>query len=412
MIPLRLSESGSTWGGVSTSQLIRDFGSPLYVYDEACFTARLTQFRQAFRRVQPKILYAAKANSNLEVLKCFQCKGTGLDTVSINEVRLGLKAGFSKQDILFTPNGVPFEELQEAIELGVRINIENLSYLRKLVKDQQFNSAISLRLNPHLQLSEEDSATQWYEDSKFGIPLSQFDGVREILKGSEIEVEGLHIHSSSVIQGPKVFKEMVGVLLGLASSFPDLKFIDFGGGLGVPYRENEEEVDIEGIGDSLFEQVQKFFPDENQRPEFWFEPGRFLTSDAGILIAKVTVIKESSNTCFAFLDTGFNHLVRPQMYGAYHRIVNLSSPMKPLERYTVVGNICETDAFAKDYEMPELQEGDLVGILNAGAYGYSMASQYNLRGRPAEVLIQEGEPRLIRARETFEDIVVGSLRES
>ena len=379
-------------------------GTPLYVYDGDIIETQFRKLTGAFQSVNIKVKYALKANSNLSVLRLMKKLGSGLDAVSIEEVNLGLKAGFSPGEILFTPNGVSFDEISQAVEIGVKINIDNISVLEHFGHDFGNKVPCCLRLNPHIMAGGNTHIQTGHIDSKFGISIYQLRHVERILKNYGIRVNGLHIHTGSEILDSSVYLRVADLMFETAQSFPDLEFIDFGSGFKVAYKDEDAVTDIEELGRELSNRFIDFCKSYGRDLELWFEPGKFLVSECGLLLVRVNVIKQTLSTVFAGVDSGQNHLIRPMFYDAHHHIFNLSNPEGKPRIYSVVGYICETDTLGWDRKISEIREGDILAICNAGAYGYSMSNNYNSRMRPAEVLLYKGKPHLIRRRETMEDL--------
>ena len=395
---------------IPLTQLAQQFGTPLYVYDADIILRQLSTFRKAFEGIDLQIFYAAKALTNINILRFMLQQGTGLDTVSLAEIQMGLKAGFSPNQIIFTPNCVAFEEIEEAVKLGVLINIENLPNLEKF--GQNFGGQIPccIRLHPHISTKHESQKVDdWHKQSKFGIARSQIEAVHNLRKSYGLKINGIHIHSSSKIMSPEVFLEGANIVFDIAKDFPDLEFLDFGGGIKVNYHEDESAIDIAALSSAFVPAFQQFCKAYGRELKVCFEPGRFLVSECGILLTEANVIKNNGSIDIVGVNSGFNHLIRPMMYGAYHRILNISNPNGIAQTYNVVGNICEIDNFAVQRELPEVRGGDLLAILNAGAYGYSMASTYNARFRPAEVFVVNGKAHLIRRRDTLEDLMANQV---
>ena len=386
------------------------FGTPLYVYDAATITRQYRKLEEAFSLRPTRFFYACKSLSNVAILRHILHLGAGLDCVSINEVKLGLHAGFLPQNILFTPNSVTFAEVAEAKNLGVNLNIDNISLLERFGATYGGSYPVCVRLNPHIEAGGNYKIQTGHIDSKFGISIHQLRHLERVVKSTGLHVRGLHMHTGSEIKDVEVFLRGLAVLFDAAGRFPDLEFLDLGSGFKVPYRPDETETDVAELGrrvDAAFSS----FEEEYGRPlECWFEPGKYLVSESGSLLVNVAVVKQTTATVFAGVNSGFNHLIRPMFYESYHRISNLTNPNGAERLYTVVGNICETDTFAWDRLLPEIHENDLLVFHNAGAYGFEMSSSYNSRLRPAEVLHEEsGELRLIRRRQTFEDLLAGQV---
>ncbi|MBU2928403.1 diaminopimelate decarboxylase [Winogradskyella psychrotolerans] len=386
-------------------QIAKDFGSPVYVYDAEKIETQYKRLTKAFSKVKHlKLNYAVKALSNISVLKLFNKLGSGIDTVSIQELRLGLKAGFKPENIIFTPNGVSLEEIEEAAKLGVQINIDNLSIL------EQFGTKhpkvpVCIRINPHVMAGGNTNISVGHIDSKFGISIHQIPLLLRIVENTKMNINGIHMHTGSDILDIDVFLYASEILFETAKNFKTLEFIDFGSGFKVPYKKGDIETNIEELGDKLAQRFNEFCKEYGKDLTLAFEPGKFLVSEAGVFLAKVNVVKQTTSTVFAQIDSGFNHLIRPMLYGSKHDILNISNPKGRERFYSVVGYICETDTFANNRRIPEINEGDILCFKNAGAYCYSMASNYNSRYRPAEVLLYKGKAQLIRKRETFDDIL-------
>ncbi|WP_425420860.1 diaminopimelate decarboxylase [Phaeodactylibacter xiamenensis] len=391
-------------GGVDPLQLIEEYGCPLYVYDSAIIQRQYKRMENAMKVKRLQLNYACKALSNINILKLFRKMGSGLDTVSVQEVSIGIRAGFDPQDIIFTPNCVSLEEIEEAVSYGVKINIDNTSILEQF--GQAFpDTPVCIRINPHIMAGANAKTSVGHIDSKFGISFHQMPLVHRIVEATGLKVEGVHMHTGSDILDPEVFLSGAEILLNIAKEFPDLDYIDFGSGFKVAYKPGDVETDIEELGSRISERFNKFCEEYGKDLKLMFEPGKFMVSEAGYFFAQVNVIKQTTSTVFAGVDSGLNHFIRPMFYNAYHKITNISRPKGKARFYTVVGYICETDTFGINRQMTELQEGDFICMHNAGAYCFSMASNYNSRYRPAEVLVHEGQAYLIRKRENMEDLL-------
>ena len=390
-------------------QIAKEYGSPVYVYDAEKITSQYKRLTKAFNSVKNlRVNYAVKALSNISVLKLFNSMGSGLDTVSIQEVQLGLKAGFKPENIIYTPNGVSLEEIENVAELGVQINIDNLSIL------EQFGSKhpkipVCIRINPHVMAGGNTNISVGHIDSKFGISIHQIPLLLRIVENTNMTINGIHMHTGSDILDIDVFLYASEILFETAKNFKNLEFIDFGSGFKVPYKRGDIETNIEELGKKLSKRFNSFCKEYGKDLTLAFEPGKFLVSEAGVFLARVNVVKQTTSTVFAQIDSGFNHLIRPMLYGSQHEIENISNPKGRERFYSVVGYICETDTFANNRRISEINEGDILCFKNAGAYCFTMSSNYNSRYRPAEVLIYKGKPQLIRQRETFEDILRNQL---
>ncbi|PPK86706.1 diaminopimelate decarboxylase [Neolewinella xylanilytica] len=391
--------------GLDLLSVVEEFGAPLYVYDADRMKRQYDRINRAFSGVKRlRINYACKALTNLNILRLFRQWGSGLDTVSMQEVDLGLMAGFDPHDILFTPNCVGLDEVNEAVGKGVRMNIDNISILEQF-GDQHRGVPVCIRLNPHIMAGGNSKISVGHIDSKFGISIHQVPHVLKIVNALNLKVEGLHMHTGSDILDAQVFLQGVEILLRAAADFPDLDYIDFGSGFKVPYKEGGIATDIEDLGQRLSTRFNEFCGEYGRELELMFEPGKFLVSEAGTFLVKTNVVKTTPATVFAGVDSGLNHFIRPMFYDAYHHITNISNPSGKPRIYTVVGYICETDTFGINRQLSEVREGDILALANAGAYCFMMSSNYNSRYRPAEVMILDGNAHLIRRRETMEDLL-------
>ena len=387
--------------------IAREHGSPVYVYDANVIVAQYERLVSAFAKAKNlRIHYAVKALSNISILKLFKQLGAGLDTVSLQEVELGLAAGVDPKKIIFTPNGVSLEEIEKVAEKGVQINIDNLSILEQFGSKHP-RTPVCIRINPHVMAGGNANISVGHIDSKFGISIHQIPHILRIVENTGMTVNGVHMHTGSDILDIGVFLYATEILFETAAKFKDLEFIDFGSGFKVPYKEGDVSTDIEDLGEQLSERFNAFCKSYGRDITMAFEPGKFLVSEAGHFLAQVNVVKQTTSTVFAGVDSGFNHLIRPMLYGSYHGIKNISNPEGKNRFYSVVGYICETDTFANNRQISEITEGDILSFSNAGAYCFSMASNYNSRYRPAEVLWYDGAAHLIRERETMKDILKG-----
>ena len=387
----------------------QEYESPVYVYDAHKIEAQYNRLQNAFKQVKDlRINYAVKALSNISILKLLNSFGSGMDTVSFQEIRLALEAGISPEKIIFTPNGVSLEEIEQASALGVQINIDNLSIL------EQFGAKhpevpVCIRINPHVMAGGNTNISVGHIDSKFGISIHQMPHIKRIVENTKMRINGIHMHTGSDILDIDVFLYASEILFDAATNFENLDFIDFGSGFKVPYKEGDIETDIEELGEKLSKRFNEFCANYGKELTLAFEPGKFLVSEAGKFLVKVNVVKQTTSTVFAQVDSGFNHLIRPMLYGSQHEIANISNPNGRERFYSVVGYICETDTFANNRRISEISEGDILAFSNAGAYCFSMASNYNSRYRPAEVLLRDGKAYLIRKRETFDDILKNQI---
>ena len=383
----------------------KEFGTPVYVYHAEKIAAQYQKLKTAFEGQDVLFFYASKALTNVNILSYIRSLGANVDCSSINEAKLAIHAGFSPENILYTSNGISFDEIAEAKDLGININIDSLSNLDKFGEAYGSSYPVGIRLRPNILAGGNLKISTGHDKSKFGIPVEQVDQILEIVSKYQLNIKTLHIHTGSEIKDVGIFVQGIDVLFQLSHHFKDLKVIDLGGGFKVPYKEGDSETDINLLAENVKSKFQKYEAETGRHLQVWFEPGKFLVSEAGYLITEVNVLKETSATTFVSVNSGFNHLLRPMFYDAYHRIENISNKDGKPGTYTVVGNICETDTFAWQREITETKEGDLLVFHNAGAYGFEMASNFNSRYRPAEVMVMEGKPVLIRRRETFEDLL-------
>lgn len=393
---------------VTTNQLTKiaqEHGTPVYVYDRQKMEEKYLKLSDAFKNQKVKIYYACKALSNINILKIFNKIGAGLDTVSINEVHLGLKAGFELKNIVFTPNCVDFEEIKQAVALGVHINIDNISILEQFGNLYGNSYPIMIRFNPHILAGGNFNISTGHIDSKFGISIHQLRHVIRIVKTTQIRVEGLHMHTGSEIKDIEVFIQGLEVMLNIVTQFEDVKYLDLGSGFKVPYQAEDKETDVKLLASKLESKLLEFQKEENRTLEIWFEPGKYLVSESGYFITKANVIKPTPATVFVGINSGFHHLIRPMFYNSYHYIENISNPKGTERIYTIVGHLCETDTFAWDRVLNEVNEGDLIVFHNAGAYCYEMSMNYNSRCKPAEILIDHDKISLIRTAETPEELL-------
>lgn len=396
-------------GGVDPIDLIRKYDAPLYVYEADTMKNQYDGMIKSFSVKRFKINYACKALTNISILKYFKSLGSGLDCVSVQEVRIGLKAGYEPKDIIYTPNCVGIDEIIQAKEFGVRINIDNISILEQFGTLFHDEYPVCIRINPHIMAGGNDKISVGHIDSKFGISIHQLPHVLRIVKATHLKIEGLHMHTGSDILDSEVFLLGAEIMLNAASSFENLDYIDFGSGFKVPYKDDGIKTDISDLGQKISLRFNQFCQEYGKDIMLMFEPGKYLVSEAGYFFVRVNVVKQTTSTVFAGVDSGLNHLIRPMFYNAYHKIVNISKTEGRERIYTVVGYICETDTFGSERKLHEVAEGDILAFYNAGAYCHAMSSNYNSRYRPAEVLILNGKDYLIRERESLEDLLKNQI---
>lgn len=390
-------------------KIAQEHDTPVYVYHAERISDQYQKLSKAFSNCQSKFFYACKSLTNISILKHIHSLGASLDCVSINEVKLGLLAGFSADHILFTPNCVDFEEILEAKNLGVNLNIDNISMLERFGNTFGDSYPICIRVNPHIMAGGNVKISTGHIDSKFGISVHQLRHIERIVKTTNLRIEGIHMHTGSEIKDIEVFLMGLDVMFDVANHFPNLRYIDMGSGFKVAYQPGDKETDVDMLGEKVSEAFKAYEKGTGRKLEVWFEPGKYLVSQSGYFIVKANVIKQTPATVFVGVNSGFNHLIRPMMYDAYHHIENVSNPDGTQRIYTVVGNICETDTFAWDRTLPEVREGDLLVMKNAGAYGFEMSSNFNSRLKPAEVMVKNEEVVLIRKRDNFEDLLKNQI---
>jgi diaminopimelate decarboxylase len=393
---------------LSKEQLINvanEFGTPVYVYHAEKIAEQYKKLQTAFSKCDAKFFYACKSLTNINILKWMREIGASLDCVSINEVKLGLKAGYDPHNILYTPNCVDLEEIESAKDLGVNINIDNISILEQFGNKYGSSYPVCIRLNPHIMAGGNYKISTGHVDSKFGISIHQMRHIERVVKSTRLRVNGLHMHTGSEIKDVNVFLQGLEVMFEMATHFNELEFIDLGSGFKVSYQADDTETDVNQLGAKVAEAFAAFEKETGKRFQIWFEPGKYLVSEAGYFIVKANVIKQTTATVFVGVNSGFNHLIRPMFYESYHRIENITNSKGAERIYTVVGNICETDTFAWDRKINEVREGDYLVFYNAGAYGFEMSSNFNSRLKPAEVLVKDGKAYLIRSRDVFEDLL-------
>lgn len=411
---MQLSDQGYRIQDIDVLDIAAKFGLPLYVYDADKIIEKIDLLRSSFSGVNLKIKYAAKALSNVSILRLMHQQGLDVEVVSVNEARLALLAGFEPDQIMYTPSGNAWTEIQEALHMGLQLNADSLPLLEQIGQTYGDRFPVALRINPSIAEGGSFKIQTGHENSKFGIPNQYRDRIQAIVLKYRIPIVGLHIHTGSDFKDSSTFLKIADVLFEIAEDYPDLRFIDFGSGFKVPYHEGDYSTNLTDLGAKVSAAFRAFCDRYGRDLQLCFEPGKLLVSESGHLLVSVNVVKENPTRTFVQVDSGLNHLIRPMMYDAWHDIKNISNPPKsrptgPEKLYTVVGYICETDTFATDRPLPDVRPGDVLSFENAGAYGFSMASTYNARLRPAEVLVYEGTPYLIRQRETFADLLRGQV---
>lgn len=385
------------------------FGTPIYLYDLKIIENQFDKLNKELSVLENyKIHFAAKSLSNISILKFIKNMGAGLDAVSIEEVMIGLKCGFNKDEILYTPNGVSFEEIKQAFKLGVKINLDSIESIKDFVNEFG-NQSITVRINPGIYAGGNDNVSVGHSESKFGIPEERIDELLDIEKKGKVKITGLHIHTGSDITKNNQFKDGIMKIFSIARDFRNIESIDLGGGIKIPYYKNDTLTNLNDYVKEVSKELKKFELEFNKKLKLIFEPGKFLVSDCGFFITKVNYIKSTKTKDFLQVDSGFNHLLRPTLYGSHHEIINLSNPAGKKKEYDVVGYICEKDTFAEKRKISETSIGDLICFKNAGAYGFNMSSNYNSRLKPAEVCIYNNKIFKIREAQSLKDLLIGQI---
>jgi diaminopimelate decarboxylase len=381
------------------------YGTPLYVYHGEKIEAQYQNLLTHFSTKSTRFFYACKSLTNIHILNLVKNTGCNIDCSSINEVKLAIHVGFDVENILYTSNSVAFEEIKEAVSLGVHVNIDSLSNVEKFGAAFGGRYPVGIRIRPDIMAGGNLKISTGHDKSKFGIPLTEKDALKNIQTKYGIKISALHIHTGSEIKDVAVFLQSAKVFEALLPDFPTVNILDFGGGFKVPYMPGEKGTDMAILGAEVNKIMEKLSATMGRNLTAWFEPGKYLVSESGYFITQVNVLKKSGEIEFAGINSGLNHLIRPMFYDAYHHIVNISAPNKEEKKYAVVGNICETDTFAWDRPIASIEEGDYLVFFNAGAYGYEMSSNYNARYKPAQVLFKNGKASLISRADTFEDLL-------
>lgn len=390
-------------------QAAEDFGLPLYVYDAGVITRQVRQLREAFHLPRLEIRYACKALHTIGVLRHLLAEGCGMDTVSPNEAIAAQRAGANARDISFTPNGVRLDEYDWAIRAGYRVHIDRLDVLTWIANHHP-GAAVTLRFNPGIQAGGHEKLQVGISGSKFGFPANEVGELIRLIRDSTLRVNGVHMHLGSDIENTAQFLDALEFLLGLAGHFTDgLEHVDIGGGFKVRYHPADPVFDMQAFGKAVSDRFARFCSAVGRPITLVLEPGKYLVSEAGYLLLQVTSVRERQPASMAWVQSGFNHFLRPMYYGAYHHFLHLNRPEGPERCYDIVGYLCETDTFATGRWLPELRAGDILCLCSAGAYGITMASQYNLRPRPAECLYSGDAVSLIRRRETTDDLLATDL---
>ena len=408
------SEQTNFFAGSKPADLIKEFGSPLYVYNEAILRKRSREMAELVSYPHFKSNYSAKANSNLTLLKIIREEGLHADAMSPGEIHVLLAAGFKPEELFFVANNISAEEMEYAIEKGVLVSCDSLSQLKQFGRMNP-GGKVAVRFNPGVGAGHHEKVITAGKNTKFGVNIEFVHDVKVILKEYRLRLVGINQHIGSLFMEATPYLEGVKSLLGIAEQFGELEFVDMGGGFGIPYhkQEGQERLQLDETGRRLTELLENWTTTHGRKIKVKMEPGRYVVAECGVLLGTVHTVKQNGNKTYVGTDIGFNVLIRPAMYDSHHDIElyrnNEIVKAEKTNTVTVVGNICESgDIIAKDRELPPAKEGDIMGIMDAGAYGYSMSSNYNNRLRPAEVLIGlDSPPRLIRRRDTIEDLMKG-----
>ncbi len=401
-----------------TTDLITDivdrFDTPAYIYDESTIRNKCRDLKKVFEDLPVKWLYAIKANDNPFILDVIAAEGFGFDTVSFEEVLLSLHFQDNPKDIFYTENNMTDREMEEAIQSGVSVNIGSFSRLESYFRHEKTEKC-SIRIKPDIGDGHHERVDTGNIDSKFGIRMDIIPECLELAKKYGKKITGLHMHIGSGIKNAGNLAEAMSRLLKLSEQFPDLEMINFGGGIPVPYREDEEDFSLDDLHKIAYPILKEDYEKRSGNITYRFEPGRFVVAQSGGLLTRVISVKDQGRKTYLGTDTGFNHLARPMIYDAYHRVYNINRMDKPATKtYEISGNICESgDILAENRSLPETQEGDILIFADAGAYGMTMASEYNRRAYPAEVLVTESkELKLIRPRKSAEETISDFFRDT
>ena len=406
---MKITDNKLYLGDIPVDTIMQEYGSPLYVYDESVLRSQFRELSAGFPRGLLEIHYAMKANSNPSLLRILAEEGSSIDAVSEFEVRLALESGFEANQIIFTGNNNTLREIEFCVEQNVSVNLGSLALLEKY-GERYPETTVSLRVNPGIGAGHHSHCITGGPDSKFGVYYDQIETALSLAKKYKLTINGIHSHIGTGIFSAEPMLEAMEMILDVAKVFPDLQFVDFGGGFGIPYKPEQLPLDMEDLSKKMTERFTNFIQHYGRDLLMKIEPGRLLIGPVGVLLATVTNITNTPKNSFVGVDSGFNHLVRPTMYGSYHKILNANRISSTEKDVVVVGNICESgdilsrsgDDFIRKLSSPAID--DRLAFLDAGAYGFSMSSQYNFRPRPAEVLVHQGQSRLIRRAETFEDL--------
>lgn len=406
-----VTENTNFYGNTTPVNLVEQFGSPLYVYNENILRERCRELKSLVSYPHFSVNFSVKANSNLHLLKIVKEEGLNADAMSPGEIYVELMAGFTKDQILYISNNVTADEMKYAIDQNIKVSVDSLSQL-ELYGKLNPGGSVCVRFNPGVGAGHCDKVVTGGKKTKFGVDPTFVDQVKALAAKYNLRIMGINQHIGSLFMEGDKYIEGIQSVLRIAEQFDDLDFVDFGGGFGIPYhkQDGQERLDLKSLGEGLDKVITEWVKKYGKEISFKIEPGRYTVAECGVLLGTANTVKMNYDTKYIGSDLGFNVLKRPVMYDSHHDIEiyrqkGFVSTEK--ETVTIVGNICESgDIIAKERLLPQMCEGDVIGVLDAGAYGYCMASNYNNRLRPAEVLIDaEGNPQLIRKRDSFEDLI-------
>lgn len=384
--------------GIDLVEIAKKYGTPTYLYNLDKIEQNFKKLEESIPYENKKILFAMKSNFNKEILKLIKDLGGGIDAISVGEINYALDVGFKKEDILFTGIGISNEDIEFCIRKGITPNLGSLDLLERIGKMFP-NSKVSIRINPDYGAGHHDHVITGGSQSKFGIHESYIEKVKETSKKYNLIISGIHFHIGSGVLDHKLYTEAIKKALEISTTFKEVEFVDIGGGIGIPYKPEQSNFDLNEFGKEITRLLEEFSEKEKRNVKLLLEPGRYLVAESGVLLAKVVELKQTPEYKFVIVDTGFNHLVRPVMYGSYHEIINLSKiTSNNFEEQVIAGNVCESgDIFTRDEngiiprKLPTAEYGDIIGIFDTGAYGFSMASHYNLRKLPKEIVVKKNK---------------------
>ena len=407
----KITDEYNFFGQTNPFALVEEYGSPLYIYNETIIRQRAREMKNLVSYKNFKVNYSAKANTNLAFLQIINDEGLNVDAMSPGEIQAELKAGFKPEDILYISNNVSEEEMKYAIERDIITSVDSVSQLEQFGKINP-GGKVAIRFNPGVGAGHHEKVITGGKNTKFGVNAEYIPEVKEILKKYNLKLVGINQHIGSLFMDAAPYTESASNLLGIAKNFDDIEFIDLGGGFGIPYKKQEGEarLDLKSAGKILDEFIHEFAKGYGKEVTLKIEPGRYLSAESGVLLGQVHAVKFNGNSKYIGTDLGFNVLARPVMYDSHHEVEiyrNSNENSGKIEEVSIVGNICETgDIIAKNRTLPEILKGDIIGVLDAGAYGFVMSSNYNNRLRCAEVLIREdGQAVLVRERDKLEDLL-------